>query len=107
MGGVIGRITLFVLAGLLAGFLTWFVSDGSGFIHLSSSTGALSRGEFVSYEVIFVTWGASIAILLGLADMLAAGQNGHWPRVLIVGLGVGFLAGLLGGQLGMGVFGLM
>jgi pSer/pThr/pTyr-binding forkhead associated (FHA) protein len=107
VNGFIGRVTLFVLAGFMAGILTWFISDGSGLIHLPNSTAVPTGRDQINYEIIFMTWGASIAILLGLADILASGQTGQWLRVVGVGFLVGVLAGLLGGQLGMGFFGML
>ena len=104
-GGAVGRILLFVLAGVAAGLLTWIVSDGSGVIRLPSTTGPLTSADLRSYQIIFMTWGGSVGVLLGMADILAGGQTGQWPRVLGFGLLVGVPAGLLGGGLGMAFYG--
>jgi pSer/pThr/pTyr-binding forkhead associated (FHA) protein len=105
MSNVAGRVTLFVLAGLLAGLFTWFVTDGSGIIRLSDSVTTLSSREMTAYQIIFMVWGGSIGVLLGLADALASGTMAQWPRIVAVGLAVGIVAGVIGGAFGMAVFG--
>ena len=105
MSNVVGRVTLFVLAGLMAGLLTWFVSDGSGFIRLSDTVGTLTSREMTAYQIIFMAWGGFIGVLLGIADALASGTLAQWPKIVGVGLAVGIASGVIGGAFGMAVFG--
>jgi pSer/pThr/pTyr-binding forkhead associated (FHA) protein len=103
----VSRITLFLLAGIAAGFFTWLVSDGSGILRLSENNAALDVGELLKYRIIFLAWGGSIGVFLGLADILAAGQTGQWTRAVGFGLLVGLVSGLLGGSLGMAIYGMI
>ena len=104
MASAAGRITLFVLAGLLAGLLTWLVSDV--FVRLSDSVGTLTSREAVAYQIVFMAWGGFVGVLLGVADALYNGTlSGQWPRVVGIGLAVGIVAGVVGGAFGMAIFG--
>lgn len=105
MASVTGKVILFVLAGVAAGLITWFVSDGSGFIRLSDSVGRLSSRESLYYQIIFMTWGGAIGVLLGVADTLVSGSVPQWFKVVGIGLFVGVLAGIIGGAFGMAFFG--
>lgn len=105
MNGVVGRVIIFALAGFAAGLLTWFISDVSGFVRLSSNVSALSPAELGQYYIVFCTWGAMIGVMLGIADTVMSGGRAEWGKVLGMGLGVGLLAGPIGGALGMAIFG--
>ncbi len=105
MYGIMGRIVLYTLAGLAAGFMTWLFSDVSGFVHLSDSAGRLSKVDIQATYIIGMAWGAFVAILLGIADFVNSGTWGQWPKVLGFGLIVGLVGGVLGLQIGMLFFG--
>lgn len=105
MYGITGRIVLYTLAGLAAGFLTWLFSDASGFVHLSDSVHQMTRREVLDSYFVGMAWGAFVAILLGVADFVNSGSWGQWPKVLGFGLIVGLVAGVLGLQIGMLFFG--
>lgn len=105
MGGMISRVLFFTLSGLAAGLLTWFVSDVSGFVHISDSVGTLSPAEARSYWGVFMVWGGAVGTLLAVADALLSGARAEWHKVIGMGLGVGILSGLIGGAFGMTLFG--
>ncbi len=104
MNSVSGRVLLYVVAGIAAGLLTWFVSDGSGFIRLPDSMRMTPR-DAVNMQVVFMTWGGSIGVLLGVVDMLVRGQTAQWPKIVGIGLAVGIVSGVLGGSFAMPIFG--
>jgi pSer/pThr/pTyr-binding forkhead associated (FHA) protein len=104
MTTVLSRVILFTLAGFVAGLLTWFVSDVSGFVRISDTVGKLSPRETTDYYKVFLAWGAFISVLLGIADTLLSGSRAEWGKVLGLGLAVGLVSGFLGGTLGMAVY---
>ncbi len=105
MYGITGRIVIYTLAGLAAGFLTWLFSDASGFVHLRDSVRQMTPADARAQYFVGMAWGAFVAILLGVADFVNSGSWGQWPRVLGFGLIVGVVAGVLGLQIGMLFFG--
>ena len=105
MNGLGGRVVFFTLAGLLAGLLTWVVSDLSGLIHIGDNVQRLTPAEVRGYWIVFTAWGGFIGVLLGVADTLLSGTLGQWGKVVGVGLLVGILSGVIGGALGMLLFG--
>ncbi|MES2464854.1 MAG: FHA domain-containing protein [Armatimonadota bacterium] len=105
MYGITGRIVLYTLAGLAAGFLTWLFSDASGFVHLRDSVRQMTPADAQAQYLVGMAFGAFVAILLGVADFVNSGSWGQWPKVLGFGLGVGLVAGVLGLQIGMLFFG--
>lgn len=96
---------MFVLAGTLAGLLTWFVSDLSGLIRLPDDVGRQSARDVLQQQIVGMAFGAFVGVLLGVADTLASGVARAWPKVVGVGLGIGLVAGLIGLSLGAKVFG--
>jgi pSer/pThr/pTyr-binding forkhead associated (FHA) protein len=104
MSGLLARVILFTLAGFLAGLFTWFISDVSGFVRISDTVGKLSPAETRGYYIVFMAWGASISLALGVADKLLSSAHGEWGKVLGLGLVVGLVSGVLGGTVGMAVY---
>jgi pSer/pThr/pTyr-binding forkhead associated (FHA) protein len=104
MSGLLARVILFTLAGFLAGLFTWFISDVSGFVKISDTVGKLSQAETRGYYIVFMAWGASISLALGVADKLLSSAHGEWGKVLGLGLVVGLVSGVLGGTIGMAVY---
>jgi pSer/pThr/pTyr-binding forkhead associated (FHA) protein len=100
-----GRLVLFTLAGIAAGLLIWIVIDILGLVRISDTVGTLSSTEARQYQIVGLLFGAFIGGLLGGADLLAQGNTGDWPRALGIGVGVGAVAGVLGLNLGMALFG--
>lgn len=105
MYGITGRIVLYTLAGLAAGFMTWLFSDASGFVHLPDTVRQMTAADIRAQYFVGMAWGAFVAILLGVADFVNSGSWGQWPRVLAFGVIVGMVAGILGLQIGMLFFG--
>ena len=105
MNSVSGRVLLFVLAGLAAGLLTWFVSDLSGMIRLPDTVRGLSQRDAINQQIVFMVWGGAVGVMLGVVDMWVRGQTAQWPKVVGIGLAVGIAAGVLGGAFGMAFFG--
>lgn len=105
MGSIAGRVIVFVLAGFVAGLLTWFISDLSGFVHIGDSVGSLTPREAAGYWIVFMAWGGFIGVLLGIADALLSGGGVEWPKVIGLGLLVGIVSGVVGGAFGMTLFG--
>lgn len=115
MNGLGGRVVFFTIAGLLAGLLTWVVSDlfilplsallPRLFSPIGDDAGTLSPREYNTYLLVFAAWGTLIALLLSLADVFLSGTKAQWGRLIGVALLVGVLAGFIGGHLGMAFFG--
>lgn len=105
MYGTMGRIVLYTLAGLAAGFMTWLFSDASGFVHLSNSVKQMTPADARAQYFVGMAWGAFVAIFLGVADFVNSGTWGQWLKVLAFGTIVGLVAGVLGLQIGMLFFG--
>jgi len=105
MNSITGRIILYTLAGIAAGFLTWFFSDLSGLVHLSDSVTRLSVADTQAQYLVGMAFGAFVGVLLGITDLLQSGSWGQWPRALGFGLVVGLVAGVLGLTIGMTLFG--
>jgi pSer/pThr/pTyr-binding forkhead associated (FHA) protein len=104
MSNVLARVILFTIAGFLAGLFTSFIADFSGFVRLSDTVGKLSPTETRGYYIVFMTWGASISLALGLADTMLSGAWGEWKKVLGLGLIVGIVSGVIGGTVGMAIY---
>ena len=98
------RVTLFVLAGTLAGLLTWALIDLLHLIPISNTLRELSPNQARNYQFAGMAWGALLGVALGVADNLAQGQR-DWLKVVGIGLGVGLVAGVVGLNFGMVVFG--
>ncbi len=105
MKGLPGRVTLFVLAGLAAGLLTWFFVDVFGFLHIGDNAGLLTREQRRDQTIAGILFGVFVALALGTADTLASGMQGRWAQVVGFGLIVGAVAGAVGLQFGMAVYG--
>jgi len=105
MNRLSGRVTLFVLAGLAAGLLTWFFVDVFGFLHISDNPGSLTPAQARDQAIAGILFGAFVALALGVADTLASGVQGRWAQVVGFGLVVGAAAGAIGLQFGMAVYG--
>jgi pSer/pThr/pTyr-binding forkhead associated (FHA) protein len=102
---MLSRVTLFTLAGLAAGFLTW-LPMATGILFIDDKAGrTLSGSQLVNYQIAGMIFGIMIGVLLGLADLLASGRRTEWLKVVGIGLFVGFIAGIFGMNLGMAVFG--
>lgn len=113
MSGVVGRVTLYTLAGFAAGLLTWVMSDVFGalvglrikeLIELPNPT-VLPPDQITAYYFTFCAWGASIGMLLSAADTYLSGGRQEWGKSLGLGAAVGLVAGVIGGALGMAVYG--
>lgn len=107
MQRVMGRILLFTLAGLIAGLLTWLVSDVSGLVHIGDNVGQLSTNEARGYWIVFASWGGFVGVLLSVADAFFSGSQPQWWKIIAVGAVVGILSGMFGGALGMGAFAML
>lgn len=105
MTSISGRILLYTLAGLAAGFLTWLFSDASGLVHLPDTVKSLTPEGVRAQYAVGMAFGAFIGILLGATDLLLSGSWGQWPKALGFGLVVGLISGVLGLQIGMLLFG--
>ena len=100
----VGRVTLFVLAGALAGLLTWALIDLLHLIPISNTLKELDANQARNYQFAGMAWGALLGVALGVADSLAQGQR-DWLKVIGIGFGVGLVAGVVGLNFGMVAFG--
>jgi pSer/pThr/pTyr-binding forkhead associated (FHA) protein len=115
MSGLVSRVIIFMVAGVLAGLVTWVVSDllilplsailPGVFSVISNDAGHLSAHEYNTYLLIFASWGTCIALFLTLAESLLTGVRIPVGRLVGISLLVGILAGFIGGHLGMAFFG--
>jgi pSer/pThr/pTyr-binding forkhead associated (FHA) protein len=104
MNSTIGRIVLYTISGLAAGFVTWVITDLSGLIHIGDNVTRLTTGDVRAQYAANIAFGICVALSLGVADLLLSGSLGQMPRVLAFGVGVGVVAGVIGLVVAMGAF---
>jgi hypothetical protein len=99
------RIVLCVIAGVLAGLLTWFVSDVSGLVRVPDAVRPLTEAEGRQQQMLCMVFGGLVGALLGAVDGLLSGSGARTGRAAGVGLLVGVVSGAIGLLLGQWFFG--
>ncbi|MGI4788865.1 MAG: FHA domain-containing protein [Janthinobacterium lividum] len=96
-----------LLAGALAGFLAWVLTDLTGWFadifqpHYVVREGLFNDPKYLFYGVIF---GLLLGLLLALVDSLSLETHRRQVQVLTLGAGIGALAGWIGLALGQMVY---
>ncbi len=91
-----------LLAGALAGFLAWVLTDLTGWFsdvfqtHYRMSLGLFGSPKFLLYGAVF---GALLGLMLALIDSLSLETRRRQTQTLALGAGIG----ALGGWLGLGI----
>ena len=99
-----------LLAGALAGFLAWVLTDATGWfadvfqVNHVVRLGLFSNFKFLLYGIIF---GLLLGLLLALVDSLSLETRRRQSQALLVGAAAGAVAGWLGLGLGEIVYGLI
>ena len=97
-----------LLAGGLAGFLAWALTDATGWFADVFQTGYMVRSglfgdpKFLLYGALF---GLLLGLLLGIVDSLSLGSARQTQRLLLLSALVGFGGGWVGLALGQKVYG--
>ena len=96
-----------LLAGALAGFLAWVLTDLTGWfsdvfqVHYRMSLGLFGAPKFLLYGAIF---GALLGLMLALIDSLSLETRRRQIQTLALGIGLGALGGWLGLGIGETVY---
>jgi pSer/pThr/pTyr-binding forkhead associated (FHA) protein len=94
-----------LLAGALAGFLAWVLTDLTGwFSDVLNASQVVNGGKYLLYGAIF---GLLLGLLLAIVDSLALGSRRRVSETLALGAAIGALGGWFGLWLGQSVYGLV
>jgi len=93
-----------LLAGALAGLLTWVLTDLTGwFSDVLNAGQVINGGKYLLYGA---TFGLLLGLLLALVDSLALGSKQRIAQTLAIGAAIGAAGGWFGLWLGQSVYGI-
>ena len=94
-----------LLAGALAGFLAWVLTDLTGwFSDVLNASQVVNGGKYLLYGAIF---GLLLGLLLAVVDSLALGSRRRVSETLALGAAIGAVGGWFGLWLGQSVYGII
>ncbi len=94
-----------LLAGALAGFLAWVLTDLTGwFSDVLNASQVVNGGKYLAYGAIF---GLLLGLLLAIVDSLALGSRRRVSETLALGAIIGAVGGWFGLWLGQSVYGIV
>ena len=94
-----------LLAGALAGFLAWVLTDLTGwFSDVLNARQVVNGGKYLLYGAIF---GSLLGLLLALVDTLGMGSRRRITETLALGAAIGAVGGWFGLWLGQSVYGIV
>ena len=94
-----------LLAGALAGFLAWVLTDLTGwFSDVLNASQVVNGGKYLVYGAIF---GGLLGLLLAIVDSLALGSRRRISETLALGAAIGAAGGWFGLWLGQSVYGVI
>ena len=94
-----------LLAGALAGFLAWVLTDLTGwFSDVLNASQVVNGGKYLVYGAIF---GFLLGLLLAVVDSLALGSRRRVSETLALGAAIGAVGGWFGLWLGQSVYGII
>jgi pSer/pThr/pTyr-binding forkhead associated (FHA) protein len=94
-----------LLAGALAGFLAWVLTDLTGwFSDVLNASQVVNGGKYLFYGAIF---GALLGLLLAVVDSLALGSRRRITETLALGAAIGAVGGWFGLWLAQSVYGII
>ena len=94
-----------LLAGALAGFLAWVLTDLTGwFSDVLNASQVINGGKYLAYGAIF---GLLLGLLLALVDSLGLGSRRRISETLALGAAIGAAGGWFGLWLGQSVYGIV
>ena len=105
---LLGKTFLNLLAGGLAGFLAWILTDLTGWFtdifqpHRMVVSGLFGDPKYLLYGALF---GLLLGLMLAVVDTLSIGSQRRLIQTLALGAGIGALGGWVGLSLGQSVFG--
>lgn len=107
---LLGKSFLNLLAGGLAGFLTWILTDLTGWFtdifqpHRMVVSGLFGDPKYLLYGALF---GLLLGLMLAVVESLSIGSQSRLIRTLALGAGIGAVGGWVGLSLGQSVFGVI
>ena len=94
-----------LLAGALAGFLAWVLTDLTGwFSDVLNASQVVNGGKYLLYGAIF---GLLLGLLLAVVDSLTLGSRRRIVETLALGAAIGAVGGWFGLWLGQSVYGIV
>lgn len=100
------KVIVSLLAGAVAGFLSWIIIDFNGFYRIEPQGAVLSYAELIKAQsFVGAVFGLLVGFALGFVNGISIGSKKQFKRELLWGSLAGLMGGLIGLMIGQLFFG--